>query len=223
LRAGAEEPSWTPHGDTSTIIDLASAELTSATIAQLEEWRAHLVSFIDRLASGVLVVSVAGLVVYETPMLERMLADDPERNRLRRALVSVAQRIGAAAHHRCDGATYPRSAGAPSMHEERTANAHYHIWGSYIAPGLLAPSATVLAVLERVHSQPLSNAQIRERFGLTPRELEVALLADRGASARVIARTLAISTHTARHHLERVRGKLGAHRIGEAVARLREG
>jgi DNA-binding CsgD family transcriptional regulator len=224
LRVGPEEPSWTGHGDTRSATGLASLELALATLAQLEEWRAHLVCFLDALASGVLVTSVAGRVLHETPALTRTLADDPERDRLRGTLVRIAQRIGACAYHRCNGASaHVPMAGASTVHEERTAAACYRLWGSYVGPGLLAPAATVLAVLERVHPQPLSNAQIAERFGLTPRELEVARLADRGASARAIACALDISTHTARHHLERVRGKLGAHRIGEAAAKLREG
>jgi DNA-binding CsgD family transcriptional regulator len=161
-------------------------------------------------------------VLHETPTLTRMLADDPERERLHRALVGLAQCIGACAHHRCGDAMHAHSTGMPAAHEERTATARYRLWGSYVGPGLLAPVGAVLAVLERVLPQPLSSAQLRERFGLTRRELEVAHLAGRGASALEIARALGISPHTARHHLERVRVKVGAHRIGEAAAKLRE-
>lgn len=212
----------TRYGDTLSIAGLGPVELTLAALAQLEGWRAHLVGFLDHLGSGVLVMSVGGRVLHETPMLARMLADDPERERVRRALVDIARCIGTCAHHRCADVPPTHGTVAPAAHEERTAAARYRLWGSYVGPGLLAPVGAVLAVLERVLPQPLSNAQLREHFGLTRRELEVAHLADRGASALEIARALGISPHTARHHLERVRGKLGAHRIGEAAARLRD-
>ena len=49
------------------------------------------------------------------------------------------------------------------------------------------------------------------RFGLTQAEASVALLLARGMSNRDIARMLAISTHTARHHTENVLVKLHVH------------
>jgi DNA-binding CsgD family transcriptional regulator len=58
-------------------------------------------------------------------------------------------------------------------------------------------------------------------YGLTPREVEVALLLAEGCSNAVVARQLGISPHTARHHTQRVLGKLGVHSRSEAGARLR--
>jgi len=49
------------------------------------------------------------------------------------------------------------------------------------------------------------------RFGLTPCEASVAVLLARGMSNRDIARTLAVSAHTARHHTESVLLKLDIH------------
>jgi DNA-binding NarL/FixJ family response regulator len=58
-------------------------------------------------------------------------------------------------------------------------------------------------------------------YGLTPREVEVAMLIAEGCSNSVVARRLGISPHTARHHTQRVLGKLGVHSRAEAGARLR--
>jgi DNA-binding NarL/FixJ family response regulator len=58
-------------------------------------------------------------------------------------------------------------------------------------------------------------------YGMTPREIEVALLLCEGCSNRTIAHRLAISPHTARHHTQRVLIKLGVHSRAEAGARLR--
>jgi DNA-binding NarL/FixJ family response regulator len=58
-------------------------------------------------------------------------------------------------------------------------------------------------------------------YGMTPREIEVALLLAEGCSNRTIAHRLGISPHTARHHTQRVLVKLGVHSRAEAGARLR--
>jgi len=51
--------------------------------------------------------------------------------------------------------------------------------------------------------------RLRDRYGLTVREIEVTPLLLRGESNREIADRLNISEHTARHHTENVLGKLG--------------
>lgn len=70
---------------------------------------------------------------------------------------------------------------------------------------------------------PTSSAatQLQVEYGMTPREVEVALLLVEGCSNLTVARRLGISPHTARHHTQRVLGKLGVHSRAEAGARLR--
>jgi DNA-binding NarL/FixJ family response regulator len=58
-------------------------------------------------------------------------------------------------------------------------------------------------------------------YGMTPREIEVAMLLTEGCSNRTIAHRLGVSPHTARHHTQRVLVKLGVHSRAEAGARLR--
>jgi DNA-binding NarL/FixJ family response regulator len=74
-----------------------------------------------------------------------------------------------------------------------------------------------------VASPPTSSAatQLQVEYGMTPREVEVALLLVEGCSNLTVARRLGISPHTARHHTQRVLGKLGVHSRAEAGARLR--
>jgi len=64
-------------------------------------------------------------------------------------------------------------------------------------------------------------AQLQRDYGLTRREVEVALLLAEGCSNSTVARRLGISPHTARHHTQRVLGKLGVRSRAEAGARLR--
>ena len=64
-------------------------------------------------------------------------------------------------------------------------------------------------------------ALIQMTYGLTAREVEVATLLAHGRSNSAIAETLQISTHTARHHTQRILAKLGVHSRAEAGAKLR--
>lgn len=65
------------------------------------------------------------------------------------------------------------------------------------------------------------SAYLQMQFGLTARESEVAILLAHGRSNTAIAKSLGISTHTARHHTQRVLGKLNVHSRAEAGAKLR--
>jgi len=51
--------------------------------------------------------------------------------------------------------------------------------------------------------------------------VEVAILLAEGCSNSTVARRLGISPHTARHHTQRVLGKLGVHSRSAAGALLR--
>jgi DNA-binding NarL/FixJ family response regulator len=68
---------------------------------------------------------------------------------------------------------------------------------------------------------PSPAARLADRYRLTPRELEVAILLSGGASNAMIASTLGISQHTARHHTRHILVKLGLHsraRAGAVIA-----
>ena len=69
--------------------------------------------------------------------------------------------------------------------------------------------------------QPPAAVNLHIEYGMTPREIEVALLLAEGCSNRTIAHRLGISPHTTRHHTQRVLVKLGVHSRAEAGARLR--
>jgi DNA-binding CsgD family transcriptional regulator len=65
---------------------------------------------------------------------------------------------------------------------------------------------------------PAPAARLAEKFHLTPREVDVAMLLSSGAPNMVIAGVLSISEHTARHHTRHVLVKLGLHSRARAAA-----
>lgn len=64
-------------------------------------------------------------------------------------------------------------------------------------------------------------AHLQNHYGLTARETEVAAMLAQGRSNSAIAAALRISTHTARHHTQRVLAKLGVHSRAQAGAKVR--
>jgi DNA-binding CsgD family transcriptional regulator len=105
--------------------------------------------------------------------------------------------------------------------EVATARARYRVQASYAGRSALGPEAAILVLLERVTPEPWSDAALRARFRLTPREVAVARLLAERRGAREIARALGISVHTARRHTEHVYAKLGLGSRGAVAEALR--
>jgi len=83
--------------------------------------------------------------------------------------------------------------------------------------GELVCSPKVAATL--YHS--ISSLSADNGLCLTSRELEVVELMNRGLSNKEISRRLRIETCTAKNHVQNILHKLGVHRRGQAVAKLR--
>jgi DNA-binding NarL/FixJ family response regulator len=77
------------------------------------------------------------------------------------------------------------------------------------------------SVVQHGGFSPARAVFLQAQFGFTERETEVAFLLAQGRSNIAIAKGLGISTHTARHHTQRVLGKLKVHSRAEAGAKLR--
>ena len=78
-------------------------------------------------------------------------------------------------------------------------------------------------VVERRAARRLTSDNVQQRFGLSPRQAEVALLLAQGHTTADIARMLALTTHTVRHHAEQVLQRLNVRTRQQAMVRLRDG
>lgn len=67
----------------------------------------------------------------------------------------------------------------------------------------------ILIGVERQAPKPLTNAALRDRFGLTPQQARITRQLVRGKSADEIARELRLSVHTVRRHSEAVLSRMG--------------
>lgn len=88
--------------------------------------------------------------------------------------------------------------------------------------GMTEPQWFVL-VVERRAARRLTSDNVQQRFGLSPRQAEVALLLAQGHTTADIARMLELTTHTVRHHAEQVLQRLNVRTRQQAMVRLRDG
>lgn len=166
-------------------------------------WR-RLRNTLDRLKDGVAVYR-DGSQVHRNEALRRMLAAEERADEVLSAAQTCADRLTRAPGGR--GAAGGELDGATEL---VTPGNRYSLEASHLEGGTGGTPATVIVVV-RPATPPLPDeAELQERYGLTPRQAEVATLLARGRSNREIGERLGISRHTARHHAQRVLEKTGA-------------
>jgi DNA-binding NarL/FixJ family response regulator len=144
--------------------------------------------------------------------LQRVLVEDAIG---RAASAALAQHTG---HNQLDAAV---AALYRVSTEVRTARTCYRVSAAAAAPGVVHPSLAAVVAVERLPASDGPQGEVRERFGLTSREAQVAMLLARGRTDLEIARELAVTRHTAERHTEHVLAKLCVHTRAAVGARIR--
>jgi DNA-binding CsgD family transcriptional regulator len=162
----------------------------------------------DNLAEGLVLWDMSGRVREANRAALSIFEEDSERERLHREMELIAHSLRMLARSSSERHE-PALPAQPVSREVHTARGRYRIRGSYLDVDLFSQLPAVLVALERLTPTPPSRAMLRQRFGLTEREADVALLLSEGLSNAEIADRLSISPHTARHHSESVLLKLG--------------
>lgn len=192
-----------------------------ATHQRLAAHRSQLSNVFDAAMEGYALFDVGGRQIHENQALERVLAAEPERERLRASMRALAAGFAAlACRNRPRVAPCVTDIAPGTFREIQTARGRYRMRATLVSPGLLASDACVLIASEVPERRPLSDEKLRERYMLTTREVEVARLLADGLSTRELSAALRVSSHTARHHTENVLRKLRVRRRGEVWRRL---
>jgi DNA-binding CsgD family transcriptional regulator len=179
----------------------------------------HLSSVIDVTGQALALYSLDGREVKQNPVMQRILAQDPERDALQSQIREVAQSVLAMLTHgaKSNGRSPGRTEG--TRREVATSQAAYRLRGNPVGRNALGHGTAILVSLDRVAFQIPAPDSMRARYGLTVRELQVASLLMHRLTNLEIARMLGISPHTARHHTENVLAKFGV-RSRDALRRL---
>jgi DNA-binding CsgD family transcriptional regulator len=182
--------------------------------------RSTLASLFDRLGKAAAFYAADGTPLHRTEALSELLLTEPETERLREHVDLLARKLAT-------GWRVPNKTTEPPKPSETwtcvtTAIAEYRLLGSYLASGPFGTEG-VLVIIEPLRPLFPSAAELRARFGLTNREVQVALLLAEGLTDGALADRLALSPHTARRYSERVLRKLGLHsRAAVALTLLRD-
>lgn len=163
------------------------------------------VSVLQALDLAALVTDSTGRPVAETERLSRLLAEDTERHDVRHRVQQLVRKRLAR----------PTDVSPISVETRRGMYTLFAIpWPEPGGTGTLGIGlATVSGCLS-------IDASVRQRFGLTPRESDVASHLAAGASSREVAESLGMSVHTARRHTERVLQKCNVRRRSAIAAAL---
>lgn len=206
LHVLADEEEGTAFGDDAVEIFrllLPAFKAGSRAFALAGRRRQRLQATLDLLQEGVAVCR-DGTETYRNRALRRLLSAEDRRDELLAAVVRCADQWTAVGAERGIPGE-PRDASA----EVTTPTNRYRLAASLLEDGGDGTPATVLVVVRPAVPPLPDESELRERYGLTPRQAEVAVLLARGRSNREIADRLTISPHTARHHAQRVLEKTG--------------
>jgi DNA-binding CsgD family transcriptional regulator/PAS domain-containing protein len=192
---------------------------------QLDERRAELARVLDALPDAVLLYETSGALVHANPAAVRHL-DGADAERLRAEAQRLAWSVGALARRPAGAAPAPRAGGDGAVRTLRVGagpTARTLTLRGALAPAwMLGRHPGVLVTVEAAAARALTDTELRARFGVTARELDVARLVAEGLSNQAIAERLGVSFFTARNHVERVLNKLGASNRAHVGTLLRE-
>lgn len=188
-----------------------------------------LVDLFEHMSDAIHVADCAGRMVYQNRRLVRIMDEEPDACRLFDELGRVVSCLSShAAQLRCVDRSCSAASSAMSSStwcELRTDSALYRLHGTLIDSR--SPSTTTILAVVIVavlgDAAAASAEHLHARYGLSPREVEVARLLADGLSTRELSAMLRVSTHTARHHTENVLRKLRVRRRAEVGRRLRGG
>src|SRR4029453_8023739 len=177
--------------------------------------RAAVAATLDAMSDAVLVVGPDGRVLHRNAALERALCVEPQRGRVIEAMLGAARTLAVTRQRHARDALV---ADGPLAAEHRivTTLTRYMVRPSRLPGELLGEEGGVLVSL------PDASA-VSRRFGLTPREVDVATALARRLSNAEIAQALGISPNTALRHTERVLQKLGLRTRLDVASRLQGG
>ena len=177
---------------------------------------------LDTLSEGILVYDGAsGRELYRNLALQRLPLGDRGFAVVERRASEVARALHRTQQRSCSRTmTNADQTDLPPLSDIRTQNGRYSLRASLLPVALFAREQLVLVAVER-HGVSLPTAgTLRERFGLTAREAQVALRLAYGDSDSELALKLGVSPHTIRHHAERIFQKLNVHSRKALALRL---
>lgn len=173
---------------------------------QLSAMRCAIDAMVNRLHDGAVVLDGRGRALHANAALGDLSRRDPEFPRLTSAMSEMARALRRPTNPRTEPSAALVGFGAKSV---ETNHERYLLIPTVLPEGMVIAEPVVLMIVRPTSTMLPTEVELRDRFWLTRREAEVALLLARGLSNRRIAELLFLSPHTVRHHAQRVLEKVG--------------
>jgi len=176
---------------------------------------------LDVLREGLAFFDLEERPVHTNQTLRRVLAEQDDGEEIRHEIRRFTESLGALVRRRQGhGGEMPEEMAVRDFH---TSEGSYLLRGSFVGEAHEDGGGLLLVALDSVGAEFLSAELLQARYGLTSREVLVARLVTQGLSDAEIAARLCISRHTARHHTEHLRQKLGVRSRAEVAAHVLRG
>lgn len=186
-------------------------ETAVSSLRTLENQGAAIGVLLDRLDIAALVAFTRG----ETHRNRRLrnlldrLAGPNDSSRLVDEMERMAREV--LRLHEASGKSTPRIPLDAGTRAVEVAGEVLRLHASWLPPGTAGSGPAALVLTEGASPRFPNTRALARRYGLTPRQAQVAHLLATGASNREIADRLEISPHTARHHAQSVLNRVGIH------------
>ena len=206
---GRSRTPWRPDSARGACIHAVLPALRAGLVAwqHVGAHRADLGRMVDALREPVLLYATSGELLHANPAA-RALPTGEAGERLRHAAERVVWETGALARHGARALPTP-----PASAVVRAGGARWTLRATLAPQSMAGTEPVVLVTVDGgspSSAAALDDAALRERHGLTPREITVARLVAEGLTNREIATRLGLSYFTVRNCVERVLGRLGA-------------
>lgn len=174
------------------------------TVMRLQAGRASLTAVLDGRDDGVLVYDIEGRLLHRNPAVGRLV-------RTARGEASIVDAGGDMARSLAAGEIRDLVRPDSMDRSVSTRGGTYRLHAVLLSAGVFTPAPAVLVTIGAGELPLPDRDTVRDHFGLTRRQAEVALLLARRTTSPEIAEVLCISEHTVRSHVEAVMGRLAVH------------
>jgi DNA-binding CsgD family transcriptional regulator len=193
-----------------------------STVVNLDQRRENSADAFGALGQACVAFRCDGSELFRSAPLERLLAREPEHERLltesHRLAASVLRLRGRPSK------TTSSHAAPVAFRDLATARTRYELRAALVGPGVFDGNHVVIVTLERAHGRMSLGESMTVAVDLTRREADVLRCLTYGMRYKAVAHQLDISIDTVRTHIRNIYGKLQVHSVGEAVKRaLNEG
>ena len=198
--------------------------------AGVSEWRrlaarrSELTALLDALPEAVLIYDGAGALVHANPRAAELFGMPGAAgagSQVRTEAQRLAWTMAAAAQRSIADSNADGQRTSEVQREVRADGRLYRLRGMLTSGWMPGGEAGVLVTAAFELVNPLTDIELRSRYGLSAREVEVARLVASGLSNNEVAEKLGVSYFTARNHVERVLAKLGVGNRSRVGAVLR--